>query len=54
MDIKRVSIRLDGDLHTALKYIAIEDNTSLQDMFVNAIEEKYTNRIIEKRMKGEK
>lgn len=54
MDIKRITIRLNDDLHTALKHIAIEDKTSLQDMFVKAIEEKYTNRILEKTMRGEK
>ena len=54
MTIRRVTIRLEDDLHNALKYIALEDSTSLQDMFVTAIEEKYSNRIIEKRMKGEK
>ena len=54
IDIKRITIRLNDDLHTALKHIAIEDKTSLQDMFVKAIEEKYTNRILEKTMRGEK
>ena len=54
IDIKRITIRLNDDLHAALKHIAIEDKTSLQDMFVKAIEEKYTNRILEKTMRGEK
>ena len=54
MSIKRVSVRVDEDLHEALKYIALEDKTSLQEMFINAIEEKYMTRILEKKMKGEK
>lgn len=54
MNIKRVSIRLDEELHAALKHIAVEDSTTLQDMFIEAIEEKYLNRILEKKMKGEK
>ncbi len=54
METRRVTIRLNEDLHTALKYIAIEDKTTLQDMFVKAMEEKYSNRILEKTMKGEK
>lgn len=45
MDVKRVTLRLDGDLHKALRLISVEDNTSLQDMFVQAIEEKYKDRI---------
>ena len=53
MDIKRVSIRVEEDLHKSLKHIAVEDNTTLQDMFIKAVEEKYSNRILEKRMKGE-
>lgn len=53
MDIKRVSIRVEEDLHKSLKHIAVEDNTTLQDMFIKAVEEKYSNRILEKKMKGE-
>lgn len=53
MSIKRISIRIDEELHKALKIISIEDSTTLQDMFVEAVEEKYLNRILEKKMKGD-
>ena len=53
MSFKRISVRLDNDLHLALKYIALEDQTSLQEMFVKAIEDKYIDRILEKQIKGE-
>ncbi len=49
---KRLSIRVDDELHKALRYIALEDETSLQAMFVEAIEGKYLIRILEKKMKG--
>lgn len=52
-DIKRVSIRVPLKLHTALKHIAVEDDTSLQEMFIKSIEDKYLTRILEKQMKGE-
>lgn len=51
MSSKRISVTLDNDLHLALKYIAIEDETSLQQMFVKAIEDKYIDRILEKQIK---
>lgn len=53
MNIKRVSIRVEEELHQALKYIALEDNTTLQDIFIQAVEDKYSTRILEKKMKGE-
>lgn len=51
MSDKRVSVRLDRELHKALRFIAVEDDLSLQEMFVEAIEDKYETRILEKQMK---
>lgn len=44
-DIKRISFRVAEDLHKALKFMAIEDSTTMQELIVKAIEEKYTGRI---------
>ena len=54
MNIKRLSIRIEEDLHKALKHISVEDDTTLQDMFIQAIEDKYSTRILEKKMWGVK
>ena len=44
-DIKRISFRVAEDLHKALKFMAIEDSTSMQELIVKAVEEKYEDRI---------
>lgn len=51
-EMKRISIRLDERKHNILKFIGLEDGLTMQDMFLNAVEEKYSTRIIEKEMKG--
>ena len=53
MNIKRVSLKLDEEMHKTLKLISVEDDTTLQDMILEAIEDKYMTRMLEKRMKGE-
>lgn len=45
LNMKRVSFRVEEDIHKALKFIALEDNTSMQDLLVKAIEDIYQDRI---------
>lgn len=51
-NIKRVPIRIDEKLHKILKFIAVEDNLTMQDMFLSAVDEKYSARIIKKEMES--
>lgn len=47
MSIKKMTLRIEEDTHYALKFIALEEDTSLQKMFMEAVEEKYSDRIEE-------
>lgn len=47
MSIKRISVRIEYELHNALKYIGLEDDITLQEMFLDAVKEKYQDRIVE-------
>lgn len=47
MSIKKMTLRIEEDTHYALKFIALEDDISLQKMFMEAVEEKYSDRIEE-------
>ena len=47
MSIKKMTLRIEEDMHYALKFIALEEDISLQKMFMEAVEEKYSDRIEE-------
>lgn len=51
-EMKRISIRLDERKHNILKFIGLEDGLTMQDMFLNAVDEKYSARIIKKEMES--
>lgn len=46
MKVKRVTVKLDERLHQQLRCISAEDGTTLQDMFVEAIETRYSKRLV--------
>ena len=45
MNYKRITIKVNEDLHKSLKLISVQENTTLQSMIIKAIHDSYSHKI---------